>query len=132
RADPEPPAHVDELGVFRLDGGDRARLERLAADGAIAGLIPDDLRMHRAGPFDLGGRRGRDLRLERHAALRAGSRLVLTDFWIHGADVDRTARGRRGRRGLTRRALEIHARVRLEPAQAALVAEDVGLALEGR
>ena len=48
-ADPEPPRHVDELGVRPGLGGRRRRLERHAADraGARPGLT--DLRVHRAG-----------------------------------------------------------------------------------
>ena len=60
---PESPLHIDELGIGRLLGGDRLRLQRHAADRAAPGALAHHLRVHRAGPLQLvlrvgGGRYG--------------------------------------------------------------------------
>jgi len=56
-AQPEAPAHVDELGARLLRGGWGARLERHAAEGAGTRLGADDLRVHRTGVLGPGRRR---------------------------------------------------------------------------
>ena len=49
-ADPQAPGEVDQLRVRAFVAGRHAhRLQRHAADRAGAGLVADDLRMHRAG-----------------------------------------------------------------------------------
>src|ERR1700757_1165798 len=86
QAHPEAAVHVAEFGILFLLRGDRARLERHAADGTTAGLGADDLRMHRAGVLDL--RHGqRALRLERHAAAWAWTGADLVDLRAHGTNV---------------------------------------------
>ncbi len=57
--DPQPARHVRQLVILGLLGGDRPGLERHAADRARAGLVRDDFRVHRTGPLDGAGRRGR-------------------------------------------------------------------------
>ena len=90
--DPEAARHVDEFRILSSVGGDGARFERHAADGARSGLVAHDLRMHGAGVF---GARGRDghVGLEGHAAGRTRPGLRLADFGAHGADVGRPAFG---------------------------------------
>src|SRR5439155_25665386 len=51
KAEPEPAAHVRQLGVL-VPGSNRARLEGHAADRARPWFGPHDLRVHRAGPLD--------------------------------------------------------------------------------
>ena len=73
-------------------GGDGARLEGHAADGARSGLGAHDLGMHGAGVF--GARGGEwDVGLEGHAAGGTGSGLGLAHFGAHGADVGGRASG---------------------------------------
>ena len=57
---PEAPRHVDQLGVRLVLERDDARLERHPADRARARLVADDLRVHRAGVFDLVSAAGSD------------------------------------------------------------------------
>ena len=52
RRSPQPPRHVHELGVRRLVGVDRARLERHPADRARPRRVTHDLGMHRTRVFD--------------------------------------------------------------------------------
>ncbi len=77
---PEPPRHVEELGIDRLGAGRRHRLQGHAADRAGAGLLADDLRVHRAGPQHLAprwlGQRAGRRTLDRGPLRRGGWRLA--------------------------------------------------------
>src|SRR6516225_6871018 len=53
--DPEAPRHVAQFRIFGFACRWRHRLESHPADRAIARLLAQDLRMHRAGPQDLTG-----------------------------------------------------------------------------
>ena len=91
-ADPEAAGHVAQFGILFGGRGDRARLERHAADGAVSGFGAHDLRMH--GACVLGARGGqRDVALEGHAAGRTGPGLGFANFGAHGADVGNRASG---------------------------------------
>lgn len=62
KADPEATGHVREFGAWSGFRGDHYRFECHPTDGAGTGFEPTDLRVHRAGVFDVlvgrGGRRG--------------------------------------------------------------------------
>ena len=53
RANPEAPRHVAQLGTLALLGRRQHRLQRHAADGAVARTHLAHLRVHRAGVLDL-------------------------------------------------------------------------------
>ena len=95
-AQPESPGHVDQLGIGPLVHGHRAPLQGHPADRARARSRTHDLGMHRTRPF-LPGQSGRGRhRLERHAALRAGTGARLANLRVHRTGVlDRAARRRR-------------------------------------
>jgi hypothetical protein len=90
RADPEPAAHVPQLGVVVLHiahGGDGFWFERHAALGAVTGMILLDLRVHRAGVDGFRGRLPRGIAFQRHAAFRTITRLVGFHSGTHRAKV---------------------------------------------
>ena len=47
QADPEPPAHVDQLGIGAFLGGDGPRLQRHAALRTGTGMVLPHFRVHR-------------------------------------------------------------------------------------
>ena len=53
QADPEAPRHVAQLGIVFFLRGDRARLQRHAANRAMPRPRPHNFRMHRAGVLHL-------------------------------------------------------------------------------
>jgi hypothetical protein len=85
-ARPEAPRHLAQLRIFFLGRRRGHRLQRHAADWARTRTVAHNLGMHRAGPLRLARRDG-DVALQRHTALRTGSRMVLADLGIHGTDV---------------------------------------------
>ena len=104
-ADPEAARHVDQLGIRRVLERDHARLERHAADRAGARRVADDLRVHRAGVFDLRQRRriatGPASSAMPHFGHAPGCRLP--NLRIHRADVAARAGHGRRRRAASRR-----------------------------
>ncbi len=127
RAHPEAARHVDELGVLLLLEGHRARLERHAADGALARRVAHDLGVHGAHVLGPRRRRARRLGLERHAALGARARTVLLHPGAHGAHV----LDARCRPGLGDLPAQVALGVLGELRAAAGAAEAVGLARVG-
>ena len=75
----QPALHVDKFGVGPFLAGRDHRLQRHAADRAVAGTVPDDLRMHRAGvERALRHRTGRRGRVVVMAVLLVGIRLQVS------------------------------------------------------
>ena len=70
-------------GFFFFFERNSARFERHAADGTVAGFVTHDLRMHRAGVFDLLGWRLRRNWLQRHPTLWTRTWFVLANFGMH-------------------------------------------------
>src|SRR5882672_7061960 len=91
QTDPEPPRHVDELGIAAVVAGDGHRLQSHATDRTAPGLVTDDLRVHRTGPLGPWACRGRPdtLGRRRRVTLRVQDELLAAGFAakpIHPAD----------------------------------------------
>ena len=121
--DPEAPSHIDQLGINLL-GCDLAGFQRHPADGTVARLCADDLRVHRAGVLGACCRSCYRCRLQGHATLRAAPRPHLVHLGVHGADVlDIRLRWK----GCALLRLQKRLWVSCEPFRARRIAEVIGL-----
>src|SRR5690242_18146878 len=89
RADPEPPRHIDKLGIrffFKRDG---AGFERHAADWTRSRLIAYGFGMHGTNVLGPARRqRSRAFRLQRHPAFGTRPRLAFANLRVHRTNVD--------------------------------------------
>ncbi len=87
-ADPKAAGHIVQLGVLLFPARYNVfRLQRHAANGAVAGMILLDLRVHRACVNGLCRLAESWVPLQTHAAFRTTSRLVAFHAIAHRAEV---------------------------------------------